>query len=142
MLLPRVGEGAPEVEISGLAYDNRSVTPGTLFFCVPGFTRDGHDFALRDATRRQQRQREPEDQRQHHRDQRDLEVDREALEDEADVVARRHPLPVGRVEEVAHRRIVNRRSTRKSVTARAPSGCTSPFGWLPALNARKFSLPK
>jgi UDP-N-acetylmuramoyl-L-alanyl-D-glutamate--2,6-diaminopimelate ligase len=40
-----IGEGAPEVEISGLAYDNRSVTAGTLFFCVPGFTRDGHDFA-------------------------------------------------------------------------------------------------
>ena len=35
----------PDVEISGLAYDNRAVTPGTLFFCVPGFTRDGHDFA-------------------------------------------------------------------------------------------------
>jgi UDP-N-acetylmuramoyl-L-alanyl-D-glutamate--2,6-diaminopimelate ligase len=33
------------VEISGLAYDNRSVTPGTLFFCVPGFKVDGHDFA-------------------------------------------------------------------------------------------------
>jgi UDP-N-acetylmuramoyl-L-alanyl-D-glutamate--2,6-diaminopimelate ligase len=40
-----IGEGAPEVEISGLAYDNRSVTPGTLFFCVPGFKVDGHDFA-------------------------------------------------------------------------------------------------
>ncbi len=36
---------AAEVEISGLAYDNRRVTPGTLFFCVPGMTRDGHDFA-------------------------------------------------------------------------------------------------
>jgi UDP-N-acetylmuramoyl-L-alanyl-D-glutamate--2,6-diaminopimelate ligase len=33
------------LEITGLAYDNRAVTPGTLFFCVPGFTRDGHDFA-------------------------------------------------------------------------------------------------
>src|SRR5690349_23071854 len=32
-------------EIVALAYDNREVTPGTLFFCVPGFTRDGHDFA-------------------------------------------------------------------------------------------------
>jgi UDP-N-acetylmuramoyl-L-alanyl-D-glutamate--2,6-diaminopimelate ligase len=40
-----IGEGAPEVEISGLAYDNRSVTAGTLFFCVPGFKVDGHDFA-------------------------------------------------------------------------------------------------
>ena len=34
-----------ELEISDLAYDNRTVSPGTLFFCVPGFTRDGHDFA-------------------------------------------------------------------------------------------------
>jgi UDP-N-acetylmuramoyl-L-alanyl-D-glutamate--2,6-diaminopimelate ligase len=38
-------------EILDLAYDNRSVTPGTLFFCVPGMTRDGHDFA-RDAIAR------------------------------------------------------------------------------------------
>jgi UDP-N-acetylmuramoyl-L-alanyl-D-glutamate--2,6-diaminopimelate ligase len=39
-----LGNG-PAVEIGGLAYDNRAVEPGTLFFCVPGFTRDGHDFA-------------------------------------------------------------------------------------------------
>jgi UDP-N-acetylmuramoyl-L-alanyl-D-glutamate--2,6-diaminopimelate ligase len=37
--------GAAAVEIAALAYDNRRVAPGTLFFCVPGFTRDGHDFA-------------------------------------------------------------------------------------------------
>ncbi|HEV2999424.1 MAG TPA: UDP-N-acetylmuramoyl-L-alanyl-D-glutamate--2,6-diaminopimelate ligase, partial [Solirubrobacteraceae bacterium] len=37
-------EAAP-VEITGLAYDNRKAEAGTLFFCVPGFTRDGHDFA-------------------------------------------------------------------------------------------------
>lgn len=36
---------APHVEVTALAYDNRTVTPGTVFFCVPGFTRDGHDFA-------------------------------------------------------------------------------------------------
>src|SRR3954469_4595178 len=36
---------APAVEVTALAYDNRRVTPGTVFFCVPGFTRDGHDFA-------------------------------------------------------------------------------------------------
>src|SRR6185503_17664861 len=36
---------APSVEVTALAYDTRLVTPGTLFFCVPGFTRDGHDFA-------------------------------------------------------------------------------------------------
>jgi UDP-N-acetylmuramoyl-L-alanyl-D-glutamate--2,6-diaminopimelate ligase len=34
-----------DLEIGALAYDNRRVAPGTLFFCVPGFTRDGHDFA-------------------------------------------------------------------------------------------------
>jgi UDP-N-acetylmuramoyl-L-alanyl-D-glutamate--2,6-diaminopimelate ligase len=33
------------VEVAALAYDNREVAPGTLFFCVPGFTRDGHEFA-------------------------------------------------------------------------------------------------
>ncbi|HEX3974759.1 MAG TPA: UDP-N-acetylmuramoyl-L-alanyl-D-glutamate--2,6-diaminopimelate ligase [Solirubrobacteraceae bacterium] len=33
------------VEISSLAYDNRLVLEGTLFFCVSGYTRDGHDFA-------------------------------------------------------------------------------------------------
>jgi UDP-N-acetylmuramoyl-L-alanyl-D-glutamate--2,6-diaminopimelate ligase len=36
---------APPVEITALALDDRRARPGTLFFCVPGFTRDGHDFA-------------------------------------------------------------------------------------------------
>jgi UDP-N-acetylmuramoyl-L-alanyl-D-glutamate--2,6-diaminopimelate ligase len=40
-----VGAAAADVEITGLAYDDRRVGPGSLFFCVPGFTRDGHDFA-------------------------------------------------------------------------------------------------
>jgi UDP-N-acetylmuramoyl-L-alanyl-D-glutamate--2,6-diaminopimelate ligase len=40
-----MGNGAPEVEVSGLAYTSRSVAQGTLFFCVPGFRADGHDFA-------------------------------------------------------------------------------------------------
>jgi UDP-N-acetylmuramoyl-L-alanyl-D-glutamate--2,6-diaminopimelate ligase len=40
-----MGAEAPDAEISGLAYSSESVTSGTLFFCVPGFTRDGHDFA-------------------------------------------------------------------------------------------------
>jgi UDP-N-acetylmuramoyl-L-alanyl-D-glutamate--2,6-diaminopimelate ligase len=39
------GERVAGVQISDLAYDNRVVTPGTLFFCVRGYTRDGHDFA-------------------------------------------------------------------------------------------------
>ncbi|MEA2131654.1 MAG: UDP-N-acetylmuramoyl-L-alanyl-D-glutamate--2,6-diaminopimelate ligase, partial [Solirubrobacteraceae bacterium] len=37
--------GAPPIEVEALAYDNRRVAPGTAFFCVRGFTRDGHDFA-------------------------------------------------------------------------------------------------
>jgi UDP-N-acetylmuramoyl-L-alanyl-D-glutamate--2,6-diaminopimelate ligase len=40
-----IGEGAPAVEISGLAYSSGSVAPGYLFFCVRGFKADGHDFA-------------------------------------------------------------------------------------------------
>jgi UDP-N-acetylmuramoyl-L-alanyl-D-glutamate--2,6-diaminopimelate ligase len=36
---------AAGVEVSSLAYDNRLVVEGTLFFCVPGYMRDGHDFA-------------------------------------------------------------------------------------------------
>jgi UDP-N-acetylmuramoyl-L-alanyl-D-glutamate--2,6-diaminopimelate ligase len=40
-----MGNGAPEVEVSGLSYSSASVSPGTLFFCVPGFKADGHDFA-------------------------------------------------------------------------------------------------
>jgi UDP-N-acetylmuramoyl-L-alanyl-D-glutamate--2,6-diaminopimelate ligase len=44
-LFDHVPPPARDVEISSLAYDNRLVVDGTLFFCVPGFTRDGHDFA-------------------------------------------------------------------------------------------------
>jgi UDP-N-acetylmuramoyl-L-alanyl-D-glutamate--2,6-diaminopimelate ligase len=36
---------ARAVEVTRLAYDSRQVAPGTLFFCVSGFQRDGHDFA-------------------------------------------------------------------------------------------------
>src|SRR3954449_2284044 len=45
-----LGDG-PDVVVTGLTFDNRLAGPGTLFFCVPGFTRDGHDFA-RDAVAR------------------------------------------------------------------------------------------
>ena len=37
--------GAPAVDVAGLAYDNRTVGPREVFFCVRGFTRDGHEFA-------------------------------------------------------------------------------------------------
>jgi UDP-N-acetylmuramoyl-L-alanyl-D-glutamate--2,6-diaminopimelate ligase len=37
--------GDPETEVQALAYDSRRVGAGSLFFCVPGLTADGHDFA-------------------------------------------------------------------------------------------------
>jgi UDP-N-acetylmuramoyl-L-alanyl-D-glutamate--2,6-diaminopimelate ligase len=36
--------GDAATEITDLAYDSTQVQGGTLFFCVPGHTRDGHDF--------------------------------------------------------------------------------------------------
>ena len=49
MRLDEVIAGAPasarDTEVTDLAYDHRAVRQGTLFFCVPGVTRDGHDFA-------------------------------------------------------------------------------------------------
>jgi UDP-N-acetylmuramoyl-L-alanyl-D-glutamate--2,6-diaminopimelate ligase len=50
-ILPNSGGVGADPDIASLAYDNRTVGPGALFFCVPGFTRDGHDFA-RDAVAR------------------------------------------------------------------------------------------
>jgi UDP-N-acetylmuramoyl-L-alanyl-D-glutamate--2,6-diaminopimelate ligase len=50
-VMPGAGCDGAQLEISALAYDNRAVLPGTLFFCVPGLTRDGHEFAP-DAVRR------------------------------------------------------------------------------------------
>ena len=43
-LFPIAG-GVPCVPITNLAYATSQVTPGSLFFCVRGFTRDGHAFA-------------------------------------------------------------------------------------------------
>jgi UDP-N-acetylmuramoyl-L-alanyl-D-glutamate--2,6-diaminopimelate ligase len=37
--------GDADVEITSLAYDSRKAGPGTLFFCVVGEKRDGHEFA-------------------------------------------------------------------------------------------------
>jgi UDP-N-acetylmuramoyl-L-alanyl-D-glutamate--2,6-diaminopimelate ligase len=37
--------GDAGVEIADLAYDSRKAGPGTLFFCVVGEKRDGHEFA-------------------------------------------------------------------------------------------------
>ena len=36
---------AAPADVTDLAYDARRVRPGALFFCVPGFRADGHDFA-------------------------------------------------------------------------------------------------
>jgi UDP-N-acetylmuramoyl-L-alanyl-D-glutamate--2,6-diaminopimelate ligase len=40
-----LGPGVPPVDITALAYSSAAVRPGALFFCVPGFRADGHDFA-------------------------------------------------------------------------------------------------
>lgn len=37
--------GAAATEVTGIAYDSRSVRPGDLFVCIRGFVYDGHDFA-------------------------------------------------------------------------------------------------
>jgi UDP-N-acetylmuramoyl-L-alanyl-D-glutamate--2,6-diaminopimelate ligase len=42
----KLAGASADVEVSSLAYDSHRVKPGALFFCVPGFKRDGHDFAL------------------------------------------------------------------------------------------------
>ncbi len=36
---------AAALDVSDLAYDTRAVSPGALFFCVPGVKADGHDLA-------------------------------------------------------------------------------------------------
>jgi UDP-N-acetylmuramoyl-L-alanyl-D-glutamate--2,6-diaminopimelate ligase len=42
---PSPREPGADVEITGLAYDSRATRRGELFFCVSGFTSDGHEFA-------------------------------------------------------------------------------------------------
>src|SRR5687768_15572489 len=37
--------GDPSIRIQSLEIDSRKVMPGCLFFCLPGHTVDGHDFA-------------------------------------------------------------------------------------------------
>jgi UDP-N-acetylmuramoyl-L-alanyl-D-glutamate--2,6-diaminopimelate ligase len=44
-LAPEAVLGRQAVEVRELAYDTRAVTPGALFFAVPGAVVDGHDFA-------------------------------------------------------------------------------------------------
>jgi UDP-N-acetylmuramoyl-L-alanyl-D-glutamate--2,6-diaminopimelate ligase len=44
-LAPKDVVGRAPVELTDLAYDAQAVRAGSLFFCVPGARRDGHDFA-------------------------------------------------------------------------------------------------
>src|ERR671919_268838 len=37
--------GDEDASIRGLSYDSRAVSPGDLFFCVPGMRTDGHRYA-------------------------------------------------------------------------------------------------
>lgn len=41
----------PTTPVTGVAYRSDRVRPGDVFFCIPGFAHDGHDFAA-DAVRR------------------------------------------------------------------------------------------
>lgn len=38
--------GAADVDIASLSFRSDEAGPASLFFCVPGFKRDGHDFAV------------------------------------------------------------------------------------------------
>lgn len=46
LIVADLGDEHAAIEIADLAYDSRKVGPGTLFFCVPGYRSDGHDFAV------------------------------------------------------------------------------------------------
>jgi UDP-N-acetylmuramoyl-L-alanyl-D-glutamate--2,6-diaminopimelate ligase len=37
--------GAADIDVTSLSYRSDQTGEGSLFFCVPGFVRDGHDFA-------------------------------------------------------------------------------------------------
>ncbi len=50
-LLPSAEVRGGSARITDVTSDSRAATPGTLFFCVPGGTRDGHDFASEAAAR-------------------------------------------------------------------------------------------
>ena len=44
MLLSRLFEGAPEIEIESLMADSRVKSKNSIFFCVKGMVNDGHKF--------------------------------------------------------------------------------------------------
>ena len=45
MLLSELFPGQPDVEITGLTLDSRTVKPGYMFFCIKGYEQDGHKYA-------------------------------------------------------------------------------------------------
>lgn len=44
MLLSKIFDKAPDIEITSLSMDSRTVTPGSMYFCLEGMTTDGHNF--------------------------------------------------------------------------------------------------
>ena len=42
--IPQAQRAGEDVDITGLAYDSRAVTPGSLFVALRGANSDGHDF--------------------------------------------------------------------------------------------------
>lgn len=48
MLLSKIFDNAPEIEISGLSIDSRTVKQNEMYFCLEGLVSDGHDF-IKDA---------------------------------------------------------------------------------------------
>ncbi len=47
----KIISGDPDIEISGVQYDSRKVTPASLFVCIAGFKTDGHIFAAEAAAK-------------------------------------------------------------------------------------------
>src|ERR1044071_5290515 len=43
-LAPSCVEGPVDLEVLGITYDSRRVTPGMVFVAIPGQNADGHDF--------------------------------------------------------------------------------------------------
>lgn len=44
MLLSKIFDHAPEIEITGLSIDSRTVQPNNMYFCMDGLVHDGHEF--------------------------------------------------------------------------------------------------
>lgn len=44
MLLSKIFDNAPDIEITGLNFDSREIKPNEMYFCLEGLIHDGHDF--------------------------------------------------------------------------------------------------